>query len=81
MQGDGIEDQTLGHELRVDVLIAEELSHVETLFCVDIALDLTSPQATGTGGRDVDELGPGLDTEINTTLGAADVHILNLRAF
>ena len=81
MKGNGVEDETLGHELRVDVLIAEELTHVETLLCIDIALDLASPQTTGTGGRDVDELGPGLDTEINTTLGAADVHILNLRAF
>ena len=81
IKGDGIENQSLGHELRVDVLIAKVLSHVETLLSIDIVLDLTSPQATGTCRRDVDELGTCLDTEINTALSTADVYILNLSAF
>ena len=43
MQGNGIENEPLGHELRVDVLVAEVLSHIEPLLGKDIVLDFTCP--------------------------------------
>ena len=81
MEGDSIEDEPLSHELRIDILVAQILSHVETLLSIDIVLDLAYPEATGTGGGDMDEFGPRLDTEINTALGTSDIDILNLSTF
>ena len=81
VEGYGIEDEALGHELRVDVLVAQILADIEALLVIDVVLDLACPDTTGTCGGDVDEFGTGLDAEVNTTLGTADVHVLDFRAF
>ena len=88
MQGYSVEDEPLGHKLRVDVLVAEVLAHVKALFGEYFLLLVAQsfyavayPQAAGTGGRDVYQRGTMLHTEIDTTLGTTDVDILNLSTF
>ena len=47
MQGNGIKNQPLGHELRIDVLVAEVLAHIETLLGEDIILNRSQPTCLG----------------------------------
>ena len=78
----GIENEPFCHELRVDVLVAKILSHIEPLFGIHFVLAgfyaFAHPQATRTGGGDVYEACACLYTEFHATLCAADVHVLYL---
>ena len=81
VEGNCLKDQSLSHELRVDVLVVQELTHIESLLREHIVLRFASPDTTGAGGRDMDKTGTRLDTVRHAALGAANVHILYLCAF
>ena len=81
VEGDSIEDEPLGHELRIDVLVAEILTHIETLLSKYLVLDFAYPETAGAGSGDMDELGSRLDTKVNTPLGSSDIDVLNLGTF
>ena len=80
VKGNGVEDETLGHELRVNVFIAEELSHVETLLGEDIVLGLASPESAGAGRGDMHQTCAFLDAEVNAMTCASDIDILDFGA-
>ena len=80
MEGHRIEDETLCHELRIDILVAEVLAHVETLLGEDIILSLSCPQTAGTGRGDMHQSGTFLDTEVDAVACASDIDILYLGA-
>ena len=53
----GVENEALGHKLRVNVLVTQELSHVESLLGEHIVARLTSPQPSRAGCGNVNQLG------------------------
>ena len=81
VEGNRLEDQAFGHELRVDILVVQILANIESLLREHLILRFTSPDTTGAGGRDMDETGTRLDTVLHAMLGTTDVHVLYLCAF
>ena len=82
MQGNRVEDDAVGHELGVRVLVAQVLSEVEALLVEQyigsrIAVDGGSAHA---GRGDMDKACARLQAELDTTTSASDVHVLNVGA-
>ena len=81
MQGDGIEDEPLGQELGVYVLVAAEvLSHVETLLVEHGVVFLAYPHAARAGGGYMYQPCADLQAQIYAAFSTSDVHVLNFCA-
>ena len=78
MKSHRIENQSLSHELRINVLVALILTHVEALLGEDIIFDFSCPQAAGAGSGYVNQTCTRRHTEFDTTLGSANIHVFNL---
>ena len=81
MECDSIQDEALGHKLGVNVLITQELAHIQPLLGEDVSLDLACPQAACARRGDVDEFGASLHAVVHTALGTADVNVLDFSSF
>ena len=83
VQCNGIEYDTFGHELRVDILVAQVLAEIEFLFSVDRVLwwHPVDGHAAGAVGRYMNETGTREEAELDTVCSTLDVDIFNLSAF
>lgn len=79
---DGIEDEAVGEELGVHILVAQFLSEVERLLVqYRHTLPVANPNTAGRSGGHMNECRTRCQTEVDTLFGTSNVDILDVGAF